>query len=76
MVRSLLEKGHDVDSRTRDNYTALHLAVEHNRPLVIETLLGFGAQIELKGGKAQETPLHISARIRDGIRNRANVDIS
>ena len=35
----------------QDNYTALHIAVEHCKPLVVQTLLGFGAQVELKGGK-------------------------
>ena len=34
----------------QDNYTALHIAVEHCKPLAIQTLLGFGAQVELKGG--------------------------
>jgi hypothetical protein len=31
--------------------TALHLAVECCKPQVVQTLLGFGAQVELKGGK-------------------------
>lgn len=47
----------------QDKYTALHIAVEACQPLVIQTLLGYGAQVELKGGQAKETPLHIASRI-------------
>ena len=51
---------------SQDGYTALHLAVEFGKPLAVQTLLGFGAMVELKGGRAQETPLHIAARVKDG----------
>lgn len=50
----------------KENYTALHIAVESGRPNVVETLLGHGAQVHIKGGKAQETPLHIAARVDEG----------
>ena len=33
----------------QDNYTALHLAVEAGKPAVVETLLGHGATVHIKG---------------------------
>lgn len=35
----------------QDNYSALHIAVQYCKPLVVQTLLGYGAQVQLKGGK-------------------------
>lgn len=35
----------------QDGYTALHLAVECGKPQVVQMLLGYGAQVEFKGGK-------------------------
>ena len=35
----------------KDGYTALHLAVEYGKPQVVQMLLGYGAQVEFKGGK-------------------------
>jgi ankyrin repeat protein len=52
----------------QDNYTALHIAVEATKPAVVETLLGFGAEVHVTGGKLRETPLHIAARVKDGDR--------
>lgn len=50
----------------QDNYTALHIAVESCKPGVVETLLGYGADVHVRGGKQKETALHIAARIPDG----------
>jgi ankyrin repeat protein len=36
----------------QDGFTALHLAVECGKPQVVQMLLGYGAQVEFKGGKA------------------------
>ena len=33
----------------QDNYTALHIAVEGGKALVVETLLGYGAHVHIKG---------------------------
>lgn len=33
----------------QDNFTALHIAVEAVRPTVVETLLGYGAGVHIKG---------------------------
>uniref|UniRef100_A0ABM0LU22 Uncharacterized protein LOC100376500 n=1 Tax=Saccoglossus kowalevskii TaxID=10224 RepID=A0ABM0LU22_SACKO len=72
VVKSLLQKGAFVDAKTKvciffsDNYTALHISVQYCKPFVVQTLLGYGAQVQLKGGKAGETPLHIAARVKEG----------
>lgn len=52
----------------QENHTALHIAVESAKPAVVETLLGFGADVHVRGGKYSETPLHIAARVKDGDR--------
>lgn len=54
----------------QDNYTALHIAVESCKPAVVETLLGYGADVHVRGGKQRETALHIAARIPDGNYNK------
>ncbi|CAH1122114.1 unnamed protein product [Ceutorhynchus assimilis] len=66
IINTLLQKGEKVDVTTNDNYTALHIAVESCKPLVVETLLGYGADVHVRGGKLKETALHIAARVRDG----------
>ncbi|XP_075225754.1 no mechanoreceptor potential C [Lycorma delicatula] len=68
IINTLLQKGEKVDVTTSDNYTALHIAVEAGKPAVVETLLGYGADVHVRGGKLLETPLHISARVKDGDR--------
>lgn len=55
-------------SPNQDNYTALHIAVEAAKPAVVETLLGYGADVHVRGGRLRETPLHIAARVKDGDR--------
>lgn len=55
-------------TRLQDNYTALHIAVESCKPGVVETLLGFGAEVHVRGGDKKETPLHIGARVKEGAR--------
>lgn len=52
----------------QDNHTALHIAVESAKPAVVETLLGFGAEVHVRGGRLRETPLHIASRVKDGDR--------
>lgn len=34
----------------------------------METLLGYGADLHVRGGKLRETPLHIASRVKDGER--------
>ena len=69
VVKTLIQKGTPVDAQTKDGYTALHLSVLQNRPDIIQTLLGYGAEVDLKGGASMETPLHIAARLPDGLRS-------
>lgn len=33
----------------QDNYTALHVAVQAGKANVVETLLGYGAQVHIRG---------------------------
>lgn len=42
--------------------------MESAKPAVVETLLGFGADVHVRGGELHETPLHIAARVKDGDR--------
>ena len=51
MVKALLEKGAQIDARTKDNYTPLHVAVENCKYLVVQMLLGYGADVQIRGGK-------------------------
>ena len=65
VVNTLVRKGENVDARTGDGLTPLHVAVEAGKPAVVECVLGNGADVQLKGGKNQETALHIAARIEE-----------
>ena len=42
--------------------------MESAKPAVVETLLGYGAEVHVRGGKLRETPLHIASRVPDGDR--------
>lgn len=68
IINTLIQRGEKVDITTNDNYTALHIAVEAAKPAVVETLLGYGADVHVRGGRLRETPLHIAARVKDGDR--------
>jgi len=62
----LLARGTRVDIATRvilnnlillffkDNYTALTVAVQSGQAAVVETLLGFGADVHIEGGQIGE----------------------
>ncbi|VDD86933.1 unnamed protein product [Enterobius vermicularis] len=63
VVRMLISKGTHVDTMTKDNYTALHVAVQAAKSAVVETLLGFGADVHIRGGSIGETALHIAAAL-------------
>ena len=63
VIHTLIKKGEDVDTKTGDGLSSLHIAVENGKAAVVEALLGHGANVHLKGGKSEETPLHIAARI-------------
>lgn len=40
--------------------------MEACKHLVVETLLGYGADVHIRGGRLRETPLHLAARVKDG----------
>lgn len=46
----------------QDNYTALHIAVESAKPAVVETLLGYGAEVHVRGNELYSSwpPLLVS----------------
>jgi hypothetical protein len=39
-------------------YTPLHIAVQHRQPRVVQTLLGYGANVHLKGGRVSSVLPH------------------
>lgn len=53
VVKALLQKGARVDATAKDGQTALHIAVENCKPQVVQMLLGFGANVQLRGGKVK-----------------------
>uniref|UniRef100_A0A1I8AYC2 ANK_REP_REGION domain-containing protein n=1 Tax=Meloidogyne hapla TaxID=6305 RepID=A0A1I8AYC2_MELHA len=50
----------------KDNYTALTVAVQSGQAAVVETLLGFGADVHIEGGQIGETALHVAAGLPSG----------
>ena len=66
VVKTLIKRGEAVNAMTQENQSPLHIAVENGQSRVVETLLGYGADVQLRGGKADETALHIAARIDEG----------
>ncbi|CAB0010021.1 unnamed protein product, partial [Nesidiocoris tenuis] len=48
------------DQPAGDNYTPLHIAVESCKPAVVETLLGYGADVHVKEGA---TALHYAGQV-------------
>jgi hypothetical protein len=48
----------------QDNYTALHIAVESAKPAVVETLLGYGADVHVTGECLYASVYVIDAAVR------------
>ena len=67
VINAIILKGEDVNVLTNDNFSALHLAIDAGRPEVVECLLGHGANVKIKGGSENETPLHMACRL--GMKN-------
>lgn len=42
----------------------MHVAVQAEKPEVVEALLGHGADVSVKGGKLGETALHVAAGLK------------
>jgi len=64
ILKYLLGKGVDVNSRTRNGTTPLHTAVLYNRYEVAEMLLNKGADVHAKSGSGA-TPLAIATAARN-----------
>ena len=64
ILKYLLAKGVDVNSRTRNGTTPLHTAVLYNRYEVVELLLSKGAEVDAKSGSGA-TPLAIATAARN-----------
>ena len=60
-VKLLLEKGADIDNKTKDGSTAFYLSVKNNHPKIVKLLLEKGADIDNKT-KDDFTALHIAVR--------------
>ena len=63
VVKALCQKGANVDFKNKDGQTALHLAVRKCKPIVVQTLLGFGANVQLFASSDMQTPLHIASKV-------------
>ncbi|AKT42681.1 ankyrin repeat domain-containing protein [Chondromyces crocatus] len=66
-VRTLLASAIDVNARTADRYTALHLAAMYVHPKLVQALVAQGADVRARGGieeDAKQTPLHIAVSRR------------
>ncbi|XP_044739630.1 serine/threonine-protein phosphatase 6 regulatory ankyrin repeat subunit C-like [Chrysoperla carnea] len=68
ITKLLLNHGANVDAETRGGWTALHFAVYNGYSQVVEVLLEYNANVNVREKKNLETPLHMSAR-------RKNVEI-
>ncbi|XP_044738611.1 ankyrin-1-like isoform X4 [Chrysoperla carnea] len=68
ITKLLLNHGANVDAQTRGGKTPLHFAVYNGYSQVVEVLLEYNANVNVREKKNLETPLHMSAR-------RKNVEI-
>lgn len=62
VIHAIIARGENVNTRTNQGHTPLHLAVEAGNAEVVECLLGHGADVHLGGGAGQESPLHAACR--------------
>ena len=62
MAAILIASGSSVDAMTKERYMALHLAVEHGHPNVVETLLGHGATVNARGDDTLSALLRFSVK--------------
>lgn len=49
----------------KENYTALHVAVQAEKYEIVEILIGSGADVSIKGGPLAETALHVAAGLNN-----------
>ncbi|KAL0426643.1 UNVERIFIED_CONTAM: hypothetical protein Slati_2839100 [Sesamum latifolium] len=65
VLRHLLLKGANVNARTKDGKTALHMAVEERRRDCARLLLANGARADIQNASDGETPLHVASFLGD-----------
>ncbi|XP_044726613.1 serine/threonine-protein phosphatase 6 regulatory ankyrin repeat subunit B-like isoform X3 [Chrysoperla carnea] len=65
ITKLLLDHGANVDAQTRDGSTALQFAIWNDHSQVVEVLLEYNANVNVRNHIDRETPLHVSARSRD-----------
>ncbi|KAL0337109.1 UNVERIFIED_CONTAM: hypothetical protein Scaly_1986000 [Sesamum calycinum] len=65
VLRHLLLKGANVNARTKDGKTALHMAVEERRRDCARLLLANGARADIQNSSDGETPLHVASFLGD-----------
>lgn len=46
-------------------YTPLHIAVQHRQPRVVQALLGYGANVHLKGGRVSNSLESVSDHFKE-----------
>ena len=61
VVKMLIEKGADVNSKTDEGWTSLHYATGGNYREIAELLIAKGADLNAKNSNGQITPLHWAA---------------
>ena len=61
-IKKQLEAGEDVDARDQYGYTPLVVAAGGGHTSSIKLLLGWGADVNAKGGSFNHTSLHEAAR--------------
>jgi cytohesin len=65
IVRALLEKGANVDTKNKNDESPLHLAVIAKNQEIVQVLLEKGANVDTKN-KHDETPLHLAITFCEG----------
>lgn len=63
MIEKLIEMGADINAKDSDERTALHIAVAHNDPEVVELLLSKGAAVDALNKKKESAILLAIRRV-------------
>ncbi|KAI1501388.1 ankyrin repeat-containing domain protein [Biscogniauxia marginata] len=60
MVEWLLLRGANINAQDKNNFTALHFAVQVKNTAVVQELLKRKPTVDITAGKAEQTPLHMA----------------
>ncbi|KAE8599772.1 hypothetical protein XENTR_v10017317 [Xenopus tropicalis] len=69
IVERFLELGVDLNERTKDSRTALHVAAAHSKDEIVRLLLAKKAEPNIPGGPKDQLPLHYTALRPNGAIN-------